>query len=134
MVTVYPDNPAKHDLATTLGTLMLCDPRTGAVTVVFLIILLVVGLLLIVLLQAVVTVIVFFVLRVVTRSRKPMPGEQPCGDESDDPVQQFFEHQITQTRSKLQADEADTVGATTLTTGEVGTGRSIEQVRGALKE
>src|SRR5512135_1892938 len=25
-VTVYPDNPAKHDLPTTLGTLMLCDP------------------------------------------------------------------------------------------------------------
>jgi ornithine cyclodeaminase/alanine dehydrogenase len=29
VVTVYPDNPAKHDLPTTLGTLMLCDPATG---------------------------------------------------------------------------------------------------------
>ena len=34
VVTVYPDNPAKHDLPTTLGTLMLCDPRTGAVTAI----------------------------------------------------------------------------------------------------
>ena len=34
LVTVYPDNPAKHELATTLGTLMLCDPRTGAVTAI----------------------------------------------------------------------------------------------------
>ena len=34
LVTVYPDNPAQHDLATTLGTLMLCDPRTGAVTAI----------------------------------------------------------------------------------------------------
>jgi ornithine cyclodeaminase/alanine dehydrogenase len=31
VVTVYPDNPAKHGLATTLGTLLLCDPQTGAV-------------------------------------------------------------------------------------------------------
>lgn len=29
VVTVYPDNPSKHDLPTTLGTLMLCDPETG---------------------------------------------------------------------------------------------------------
>ena len=29
VVTVYPDNPSKHDLPTTLGTLMLCDPATG---------------------------------------------------------------------------------------------------------
>jgi len=29
VVTVYPDNPSKHDLPTTLGTLMLCDPTTG---------------------------------------------------------------------------------------------------------
>jgi alanine dehydrogenase len=29
VVTVYPDNPGKHKLPTTLGTLMLCDPRTG---------------------------------------------------------------------------------------------------------
>ena len=28
-VTVYPDNPSKHDLPTTLGTLLLCDPATG---------------------------------------------------------------------------------------------------------
>ena len=28
-VTVYPNNPAKHDLPTTLGTLLLCDPATG---------------------------------------------------------------------------------------------------------
>jgi len=34
LVTVYPDNPAKHDLATTLGTLMLCDPTTGAVNAI----------------------------------------------------------------------------------------------------
>lgn len=34
LVTVYPDNPQKHDLATTLGTLMLCDPATGAVTAI----------------------------------------------------------------------------------------------------
>ncbi len=30
VVTVYPDNPAKHNLATTMGTLLLNDPRTGA--------------------------------------------------------------------------------------------------------
>lgn len=29
VVTVFPDNPSKHDLPTTLGTLMLCDPATG---------------------------------------------------------------------------------------------------------
>ncbi len=29
VVTVYPDNPAKHDMPTTLGTLMFCDPATG---------------------------------------------------------------------------------------------------------
>jgi ornithine cyclodeaminase/alanine dehydrogenase len=29
VVTVYPDNPAKHGLPTTLGTLLLCDPSTG---------------------------------------------------------------------------------------------------------
>jgi len=34
LVTVYPDNPAKHDLPTTLGTLMLCDPATGAVNAI----------------------------------------------------------------------------------------------------
>ncbi len=28
-VTVYPNNPAKHELPTTLGTLLLCDPATG---------------------------------------------------------------------------------------------------------
>ena len=28
-VTVYPDNPSRHDLPTTLGTLLLCDPATG---------------------------------------------------------------------------------------------------------
>ena len=28
-VTVYPNNPSKHDLPTTLGTLLLCDPATG---------------------------------------------------------------------------------------------------------
>ncbi len=28
-VTVYPDNPGKHKLPTTLGTLLLCDPATG---------------------------------------------------------------------------------------------------------
>jgi ornithine cyclodeaminase/alanine dehydrogenase len=33
-VTVYPDNPAKHDLPTTLGTLMLCDPATGKVVAI----------------------------------------------------------------------------------------------------
>jgi ornithine cyclodeaminase/alanine dehydrogenase len=30
-VTVYPDNPGQHELPTTLGTLMLCDPATGQV-------------------------------------------------------------------------------------------------------
>jgi alanine dehydrogenase len=30
VVTVYPDNPAKYDLPTTIGTLLLNDPRTGA--------------------------------------------------------------------------------------------------------
>lgn len=34
VVTVYPDNPGKHDLPTTLGTLMLCDPTTGAVNAI----------------------------------------------------------------------------------------------------
>jgi len=29
VVTVYPDNPTQHDLPTTLGTLMYCDPATG---------------------------------------------------------------------------------------------------------
>ncbi len=29
VVTVYPENPAQHDLPTVLGTLMLCDPATG---------------------------------------------------------------------------------------------------------
>jgi ornithine cyclodeaminase/alanine dehydrogenase len=29
VVTVYPENPSKHDMPTTLGTLMLCDPATG---------------------------------------------------------------------------------------------------------
>jgi ornithine cyclodeaminase/alanine dehydrogenase len=31
VVTVYPDNPAQHQLPTTLGTLLLHDPRTGEV-------------------------------------------------------------------------------------------------------
>ncbi len=30
VVTVYPDNPAQHKLPTTIGTLLLNDPRTGA--------------------------------------------------------------------------------------------------------
>jgi ornithine cyclodeaminase/alanine dehydrogenase len=30
VVTVFPDNPAKYGLATTIGTLLLNDPRTGA--------------------------------------------------------------------------------------------------------
>jgi len=34
LVSVYPDNPAKHSLATTLGTLLLCDPATGQVVAV----------------------------------------------------------------------------------------------------
>lgn len=29
VVTVYPDNPQRHDLPTTLGTLLYCDPATG---------------------------------------------------------------------------------------------------------
>jgi ornithine cyclodeaminase/alanine dehydrogenase len=29
LVTVYPDNPPKHGLPTTIGTLLLCDPATG---------------------------------------------------------------------------------------------------------
>jgi alanine dehydrogenase len=29
VVTVYPDNPSKHDLPTILGTILLCDPTTG---------------------------------------------------------------------------------------------------------
>jgi ornithine cyclodeaminase/alanine dehydrogenase len=29
LVTVYPKNPSDHGLATILGTLLLCDPRTG---------------------------------------------------------------------------------------------------------
>lgn len=29
VVTVYPDNPSKHQLPTILGTLLLCDPTTG---------------------------------------------------------------------------------------------------------
>lgn len=29
VVTVFPDNPSRHDLPTVLGTLMLCDPATG---------------------------------------------------------------------------------------------------------
>lgn len=30
VVTVYPDNPSRHGLPTTIGTLLLNDPRTGA--------------------------------------------------------------------------------------------------------
>lgn len=30
VVTVYPDNPSKYSLPTTIGTLLLNDPRTGA--------------------------------------------------------------------------------------------------------
>jgi alanine dehydrogenase len=33
-VTVYPDNPAKHGLPTTIGTLLLNDPRTGALVAI----------------------------------------------------------------------------------------------------
>lgn len=33
-VTVYPDNPARHKLPTTLGTLLLCDPATGKVVAI----------------------------------------------------------------------------------------------------
>jgi alanine dehydrogenase len=29
VVTVYPDNPSRHGIPTTLGTLLLCDPATG---------------------------------------------------------------------------------------------------------
>jgi ornithine cyclodeaminase/alanine dehydrogenase len=29
IVTVYPDNPSKHNLPTILGTLVMCDPTTG---------------------------------------------------------------------------------------------------------
>jgi ornithine cyclodeaminase/alanine dehydrogenase len=29
LVTVYPENPSQHGLATILGTLLLCDPATG---------------------------------------------------------------------------------------------------------
>ncbi len=34
LVTVYPQNPAQHQLPTTLGTLMLCDPATGKVAAI----------------------------------------------------------------------------------------------------
>jgi alanine dehydrogenase len=34
VVTVYPDNPAKHSLPTTIGTILLNDPRTGALLAV----------------------------------------------------------------------------------------------------
>lgn len=34
VVTVYPDNPAKHGLPTTIGTLLLNDPRTGALVAI----------------------------------------------------------------------------------------------------
>ncbi len=34
VVTVYPENPSRHDLPTTLGTLLLCDPATGKVMAV----------------------------------------------------------------------------------------------------
>jgi ornithine cyclodeaminase/alanine dehydrogenase len=34
VVTVYPENPAKHDLPTILGTLLLCDPATGQVVAI----------------------------------------------------------------------------------------------------
>ena len=30
VVTVFPDNPSKHDLPTIIGTLILNDPQTGA--------------------------------------------------------------------------------------------------------
>jgi ornithine cyclodeaminase/alanine dehydrogenase len=33
-VTVYPDNPSKHRLPTTLGTLLLCDPDSGQVVAI----------------------------------------------------------------------------------------------------
>jgi ornithine cyclodeaminase/alanine dehydrogenase len=34
VVTVYPENPTRHGLPTTLGTLLLCDPATGKVIAV----------------------------------------------------------------------------------------------------
>jgi ornithine cyclodeaminase/alanine dehydrogenase len=34
VVTVYPENPAKHGLPTTIGTLLLNDPRTGALVAI----------------------------------------------------------------------------------------------------
>lgn len=34
VVTVYPNNPSRHDLPTTLGTLLLCDPATGRVVAI----------------------------------------------------------------------------------------------------
>jgi alanine dehydrogenase len=34
VVTVYPDNPAVHSLPTTIGTILLNDPRTGALLAV----------------------------------------------------------------------------------------------------
>ncbi len=34
VVTVYPDNPAAHSLPTTIGTILLNDPRTGALLAV----------------------------------------------------------------------------------------------------
>jgi ornithine cyclodeaminase/alanine dehydrogenase len=34
VVTVYPDNPGKHGLPTTIGTLLLNDPRTGALVAI----------------------------------------------------------------------------------------------------
>jgi alanine dehydrogenase len=34
VVTVYPDNPSKYGLATTIGTLLLNDPRTGTLVAI----------------------------------------------------------------------------------------------------
>ena len=34
VVTVYPDNPSKYSLPTTIGTLLLNDPRTGALVAI----------------------------------------------------------------------------------------------------
>jgi len=34
VVTVYPDNPSKYGLPTTIGTLLLNDPRTGALVAI----------------------------------------------------------------------------------------------------
>jgi ornithine cyclodeaminase/alanine dehydrogenase len=34
VVTVYPDNPSKYDMPTTIGTLLLNDPRTGALVAI----------------------------------------------------------------------------------------------------